>query len=60
MFFCKKYTNHSLKTIGLHFGGRDHTTVIHAIKNVEDFVEVDPKYREMVEEIRNKIELQSR
>lgn len=60
MYFCKKYTNHSLKTIGLHFGGRDHTTVIHAIKNVEDFVEVDPKYREMVEEIRNKIELQSR
>ncbi|MCG8603796.1 chromosomal replication initiator protein DnaA, partial [bacterium] len=35
MYLIKELTNHSLKTIGLHFGGRDHSTVIHAIQSVE-------------------------
>lgn len=35
MYISKKVTNHSLKTIGLNFGGRDHSTVIHAINNIE-------------------------
>jgi chromosomal replication initiator protein len=35
MYIAKNITNYSLKTIGLHFGGRDHSTVIHAIQNVE-------------------------
>src|SRR5690606_4451899 len=30
MYFAKELTKSSLKTIGLHFGGRDHSTVIHA------------------------------
>jgi chromosomal replication initiator protein len=34
MYIAKNITNYSLKTIGLHFGGRDHSTVIHAIKNI--------------------------
>jgi chromosomal replication initiator protein len=35
MYIAKTITKHSLKTIGLNFGGRDHSTVIHAIKNIE-------------------------
>jgi chromosomal replication initiator protein len=35
MFIAKNSTNHSLKTIGLNFGGRDHSTVIHAIQQIE-------------------------
>lgn len=35
MYIAKSYTNHSLKTIGLHFGGRDHSTVIHAINLIK-------------------------
>jgi chromosomal replication initiator protein len=34
MYIAKTITNYSLKTIGLHFGGRDHSTVIHAIQNI--------------------------
>ena len=37
MYIAKNITSYSLKTIGLHFGGRDHSTVIHAIKNIEKF-----------------------
>jgi len=35
MFMVKNFTNYSLKSIGLHFGGRDHSTVIHAIQNIQ-------------------------
>jgi chromosomal replication initiator protein len=35
MYMVKSFTNYSLKSIGLHFGGRDHSTVIHAIQNIE-------------------------
>lgn len=60
MYFCKDLTQHSLKTIGLHFGGRDHSTVIHANKTVEDQIETDEQFRDMVEEIGRKIELRAR
>jgi chromosomal replication initiator protein len=35
MYISKCVTDHSLKTIGLNFGGRDHSTVIHAIQQIE-------------------------
>lgn len=36
MYFSKVYTKHSLKAIGYHFGGRDHSTVIHGVQNIID------------------------
>ncbi len=36
MYIAKSLTNYSLKSIGLHFGGRDHSTVIHAVNNIEE------------------------
>ncbi|MFP4227471.1 MAG: chromosomal replication initiator protein DnaA [Salinivenus sp.] len=60
MHFCKHRTQHSLKTIGLHFGGRDHSTVIHANNTVEERMETDEQFRATVEEIERKIELRSR
>ncbi len=60
MYFCKQFTQNSLKTIGLHFGGRDHSTVIHANNTVEDQMETDDQFRSTVEEIERKIELRSR
>ena len=60
MFFSKQLTKHSLKTIGLHFGGRDHSTVIHAVQSVKDQRDTDPEYREMVEAVKKKLNLHSR
>jgi chromosomal replication initiator protein len=57
MFLSKKLTKSSLKTIGLHFGGRDHATVIHACKNVEQLVSNDESTKGIVNNLRNKIEL---
>ena len=59
MYLAKEMTNCSLKTIGLHFGGRDHSTVIHAYQSVEDQMQVDTKYRETLHLVRKKIEAAS-
>ena len=57
MFLSKKLTKSSLKTIGLHFGGRDHSTVIHAYNSIEQLVSDDDSTKNIVESLRNKIEL---
>ncbi|MBN1466369.1 chromosomal replication initiator protein DnaA [candidate division KSB1 bacterium] len=57
MYLCKKLTDNSLKTIGLHFGGRDHTTVIHALTTVEHMLKNDAKVQDQVDAIKNKIEI---
>jgi chromosomal replication initiator protein len=60
MFFAKEYTDHSLKTIGSLFGGRDHSTVIHSINSVRDQQDTDASFRERVGEVRRRIELYAR
>jgi chromosomal replication initiator protein len=60
MYLAKELTNSSLKTIGLHFGGRDHSTVIHAYQSVEDQMKLDNKYQSNVYQIKRKIELLGR
>ncbi|MDI6802662.1 MAG: chromosomal replication initiator protein DnaA [Bacteroidota bacterium] len=60
MYLSKEITNSSLKTIGLHFGGRDHSTVIHAIQTIEDLVKYDKKYSDMLPQLRSKIKIGSR
>ncbi|WP_041293995.1 chromosomal replication initiator protein DnaA [Ignavibacterium album] len=57
MYFAKEYTKSSLKTIGLHFGGRDHSTVIHACNSIEVEMKDDLHLAELVGKLRSKIEL---
>ncbi len=60
MYIAKELTNCSLKTIGLNFGGRDHSTVIHAYQTVEEQIKIDQKFRLSIEQIKKKIEIRSR
>lgn len=60
MYLAKELTNCSLKTIGLNFGGRDHSTVIHAYQTVEEQIKIDPKFRSSIEQVKRKIEIYSR
>src|SRR5699024_218213 len=57
MYLAKQFTDSSLKTIGLHFGGRDHSTVIHAISTVEERMQTSPKQKRMVDELYQKVEV---
>ncbi len=56
MYLAKKLTKHSLKTIGLHFGGRDHTTVIHAIESIENLVIADTQIKADLEVLKSKLD----
>jgi chromosomal replication initiator protein len=56
MYLSKELTNSSLKTIGLHFGGRDHSTVIHAYQSVEDSMKTESNQRNIIQQIRSKLE----
>jgi len=57
MYLIKELTNASLKTIGMHFGGRDHSTVIHAYQSVEDQMRVDTKYQTHVQQIKRRLQM---
>lgn len=56
MYLSKQLTNHSLVTIGLHFGGRDHTTVIHALDCVDDRLKEDVAFRQKIESMKRHLE----
>jgi chromosomal replication initiator protein len=49
MYLSRLLTHHPLKEIGEAFGGRDHGTVIHAVKTVENMMEQDEKVRSSIE-----------
>ncbi|MFZ0870688.1 MAG: chromosomal replication initiator protein DnaA [Rhodanobacter sp.] len=51
MTLSKELTEHSLPEIGEAFGGRDHTTVMHACKTIRKFVETDPRMRQDWEQL---------
>jgi len=51
MYLIKKYLNKSLTEIGRVFGGKDHTTVIHALQRIEDQQQTNPELRNDIEEL---------
>ena len=59
MYLAKNLTNNSLKAIGNNFGGRDHSTVIHAVQTVNDMYDVDSRFRSSVDELKKKLKMKS-
>ncbi len=57
MYFCKRYTQLTLALIGQNFGGRDHSTVIHALESVEDMMKTDANFKNSVDELSKKLKL---
>jgi chromosomal replication initiator protein len=55
MHFAKKYTKCSLAAIGQQCGGKDHATVIHALKTVANLLETDKQFRTLSTEIEKNI-----
>lgn len=58
MYFSKKMTKSSLASIGLHCGNKDHATVLHACRTVNNLVDTDKQFKAYVDEIEKKIKLQ--
>lgn len=51
MFLARKHTRYSLEEIGGYFGGRDHTTVLHAVRTVDGDMKEDPEIGRQVNQI---------
>jgi chromosomal replication initiator protein len=57
MYLSKELTKSSLKSIGLQFGGRDHSTVIHACNSIEDSIDKDSNLKDIIRSIKTQIGL---
>lgn len=55
MYLVKKHTDYSLKDIGDLFGNRDHTTVIHSVGKVEDFLKIGDGIKDDIDQIALKL-----
>ena len=56
MYLCKQMTSRSLPEIGRRFGGRDHTTVMHGVKRIEELRNQDAQIAEDLEILRRTLE----
>jgi len=57
MYLSREIVGASLENIGLHFGGRDHSTVIHACKSIKLKMKQKPDFKEYINSIRSKVEI---
>lgn len=55
MYLCRELTDFSLPKIGEEFGGRDHTTVIHAYDKIHELIKEDPQFDRTIKELILKI-----
>ena len=55
MYLAKQYTTNSLPDIGRKFANRDHTTVIHAVKKIDELIKKDDEIRQSVAELKKKL-----
>ena len=58
MFFSKKHTKSSLAHIGKQCGNKDHATVLHAVKTINNLSDTDKKFRRYITDLEKKIKLQ--
>lgn len=52
---CRQLTRESLSRIGAYFGGRDHTTVLHACRKTEELLQSDPAIRQAIDQLQRKL-----
>jgi len=57
MYFSKSMTKSSLSNIGIHCGGKDHATVLHACRTVNNLMETDKKFKTYVSDIQKRIQI---
>jgi chromosomal replication initiator protein len=57
MYFSKKMTKSSLANIGAHCGGKDHATVLHACRTVNNLSETDKQFRGYLEDLEKKLSI---
>src|SRR5437762_9852668 len=57
MYLARQLTHSSLSEIGRGFGGKDHTTVLHAVDKIQTLLQEDPKFRKTIDGLIQSINL---
>jgi chromosomal replication initiator protein len=57
MYFAKEYTKSSLAMIGMHCGNKDHATVLHAVRTINNLLETDKQFRGYFKDLDKKIKV---
>jgi len=55
IYLSRKFTDFSLMEIGEKFGGKDHSTILHSIKKVDERMSSQPSFKEMMENLQSQI-----
>lgn len=58
MFFAKNMTKSSLATIGMNCGGKDHATVLHAYRTVNNLIDTDKRFRIYIDDLQKRLQMQ--
>ena len=56
MYLCRKIIGTSLNNIGVFFGGRDHSTVIHAVKTIDEKLTKKPYIKKQIDTIKQELD----
>jgi chromosomal replication initiator protein len=57
MFLARQLTHASLTEVGRAFGGKDHTTVLHAVEKIQAMIQDDPKFKKSIDTLTQSISL---
>lgn len=55
IYLCRILTNESFPKIGIQFGGRDHSTVMHSVDKIENELKTNPQFKNILENLKSKI-----
>ncbi len=55
IYLCRQLTRETLSRIGEYFGGRDHTTVLHACRKTEEHIEIDPAIQQALDQLQRSL-----
>ena len=57
MYLARQLTHASLAEVGRAFGGKDHTTVLHAVEKIQNLLNEDPKFKKTIDSITQSLSL---
>lgn len=57
MYLARKHTRFSLEEIGGHFGDRDHTTVMHAVRTIDDRCGIDAEFKQTMKSLEDRLKI---
>ena len=55
MYLCRKYTTESFPKIGIEFGGKDHSTVMHSCEKIEKEIKINKDLKNTIEKLEKEI-----